>query len=110
MLAAVGLEVWVALTAALVGAFSTFLEYQQVENSLMKYNQAATDLANVKAWWTALSYKEKTDPKNTDMLVGNAEKILQSELLGWVQQMEDALAELRAQQVREYSKQEMNKA
>ena len=110
MLAAVGLEVWVALTAALVGAFSTFLEYQQVENSLMKYNQAATDLANVKAWWTALSYKEKADPKNTDMLVGNAEKILQSELLGWVQQMEDALAELRAQQVREYSKQEMNKA
>ncbi len=100
-LAAVGLQLWIALTTALVGTIATFLEYQQVENTLMKYNQAATNLANVKAWWTALTTEKKADPNNVDRLVGNTEKILQSELTGWVRQMEDALEGLRAQQTKE---------
>ena len=93
-LAAVGLQLWIALTVTLVGAFTTFLEYQQIENTLMKYNPAATDLSNIQAWWTALSSSEKIDQKNIDKLIGNTEKTLQSELTGWVQRMEDALAEL----------------
>jgi SMODS and SLOG-associating 2TM effector domain 1 len=47
-LAAVGLELWIALTTALVGAFTTYLEAEQVENSLMLYNQAATDLSTIR--------------------------------------------------------------
>jgi dipeptidase len=90
------LELWVALATGLVAAFTTFLGYQQVENTLMKYNQAATNLANVRAWWTALSTEEKADQKNIDSLVGHTEEILASELTGWVQQMQDALAKLRA--------------
>jgi hypothetical protein len=101
LLAAVGWELWVALTTSLAGAFTTFLEYQQVENSLMKYNQAATDLANLQAWWTALSTEEKADGKSIDKLVSYTEKILEGELTGWVQRMEDALAELRAEQAGE---------
>ena len=97
-LAAVGLQLWIALTVTLVGAFTTFLEYQQIENTLMKYNHAATDLSNIQAWWTALASSEKTDQENIDKLVGNTEKTLQSELTGWVQRMEDALAELHKQQ------------
>jgi len=99
-LAAVGLELWVALTTTLVGGFTTLLEYQQIENSLMKYNQAATDLANVQSWWTALPPREKGKHTNFDRLVSQTETILQSELTGWVQQMEDSLANLRAQQTR----------
>jgi hypothetical protein len=65
LLAALGWELWIALTTALVGAFMTVLQYKQIENSLIQYNQTATDLANVKLWWTALKDgdKEKLDNK-----------------------------------------------
>lgn len=99
LLAAVKLELWVPLTTVLVGAFSTYLGYQQVENTLMQYNQARTDLANLQVWWTALSDKEKAIPENFDTLVRKAEKIFQTERSGWVQQMEDALEDLSEQQL-----------
>ena len=92
-------ELWIALTTAVEGAFTTFLEYKQVENTLVKYNQTATDLANIKAWWVALTNQKKQDPSNIKNLVENTENILQTELTGWVQQMEDALAKLKAQQI-----------
>lgn len=86
------------MTTSLVGAFTTYLEYQQIENTLMKYNQAATDLANIRAWWSALSEEEKEDRGNFSILVENTEKVLESELAGWVHSMEDALAKLKAEQ------------
>lgn len=96
LLAAVGLELWVALTTTIVGTFSTYLEYQQTENSLMIYNQAAASLTNIQTWWTALPDKKRKDPESIKKLVDNTEKVLQNELKGWVQQMEDALADLQA--------------
>jgi len=98
LLAALGAELWIALTTSLVGALMTFLEYQQVENTLMKYNQAATDLANIKNWWTALPDEAKKDQKNIDSLVVHTEKVLQTELSGWVQQMESAISKLKEEQ------------
>jgi hypothetical protein len=97
-LAAVGAQLWVAMTTSLVGAFTTYLGYQQIENTLMKYNQAATDLANIRAWWSALFEEEKEDRGNYSILVENTEKVLESELVGWVYRMEDALAKLKAEQ------------
>lgn len=97
-LAAVGLEVWIAVTTSLVGAFVTYLGYRQTERTLMKYNQSSTDLSNVKAWWNALSAEEQADQKNIDSLVEHTEQVLQSELDGWIQQMQNALAELRDSQ------------
>lgn len=106
LLAALKTELWIPLTIALVGAFATYLEFQQVENTIMKYNQAATDLANVQSWWIALPDDAKKDPKNVDKLVGSTEKILQSELSGWVQKMEDALAKLKEIQEKEQAQKE----
>jgi len=94
-LAAVNQQVWIALTTALVAAIGTYLGYRQTENTLTKYNQAVTDLANVKAWWNALSAEEQSLQENIDSLVEHTEQVLQSELDGWVQQMQNALAELR---------------
>lgn len=94
-LAAVDLQVWIALTTAVVAAVGTYLGYRQTENTLTKYNQAATDLANVKAWWNALSAEEQSEQVNIDSLVEHTEQVLQSELDGWVQQMQNSLAELR---------------
>jgi hypothetical protein len=97
-LAAVGAQLWVAMTTTLVGAFTTYLGYQQTENTLTQYNQAATDLANIRTWWSALSDEEKEDRGHYSILVENTEKVLEGELAGWVQRMEDALAKLKAEQ------------
>ena len=43
-LAAVNVPIWIALTTAIVAACGTYLGYRQTENTLTKYNQAATDL------------------------------------------------------------------
>jgi hypothetical protein len=97
-LAAIGLELWIAVTTALVGAFATYLEAMQLENSLMLYNQAATDLAAIKAWWLALPPDAQLLQENLDRLVARAERIMQAELTGWVQEMQDAMTQLRLEQ------------
>lgn len=100
LLAALGLELWIALTTALVTAISTYMEYQQIETTLVKYNQAANDLANVRSWWVALSAAEQEKQSDIDMLVRQTERILHSEFSGWVQEMQDALSMLKEYQKR----------
>lgn len=94
LLAAIHLDIWVALATALVTALTTKLQADQVENALMQYNQALAGLRNIEAWWTALSTWEKRRRKNIDLLVDQTEKALESETAGWVQQMQSALDKL----------------
>jgi hypothetical protein len=96
-LAAVGLDLWIALTTAISSAVATYLEYTQTENTLMRYNQARTDLRNVQDWWNALSPTEQRSAENIRRLVTVTEQLLGMETGGWVQQMQDTLAELREQ-------------
>ena len=93
-LAAINLEVWVALTTALATAFTNKLEIDQVENSLVQYNMALTNLRNVQTWWKGLTPWEKTRRKNIDLLVDQTEKALERETAGWVQQMQSTLDKL----------------
>jgi hypothetical protein len=93
-LAAIHLDVWVALATAVVTAFSTKLQADQVENSLVQYNQSLASLRNVKAWWNALSPWEKDRRTNIDLLVEQSERTLESETAGWVQQMQSTLDKL----------------
>ena len=106
-LAATGMQAWVALTTSLVASFGTYLGYRQTESTLTKYNQTATDLANVKAWWEALTSDEQARKINIDSLVDHTEEILRTELDGWVQQMQNALADLRKGQEPSESKPEV---
>ncbi|MBN1219317.1 MAG: DUF4231 domain-containing protein [Anaerolineae bacterium] len=93
-LAAIGLEIWIAVTVAIAGALTALLELRQTETTLTIYNQAAADLESVRLWWYALPDKQKAEPRNFEKLVENTEDVLQSEHAGWVQEMRDALAEL----------------
>jgi hypothetical protein len=93
-LAAVGQQVWLALTTAGVAALGSYLGYRQTESTLTKYNQSATDLTNVRAWWNALSPDDQLTQTNIDLLVSHTEQIMQSNLDGWVQHMQNTLAEL----------------
>ncbi len=98
LLAALGFDLWIAVTTALVSALTTYLNYLRIERTLVTYNQSATDLANVKAWWLALSAEAQASQKNIDKLVNHTEQIVKNEHAGWVQEMQDALADLRAEQ------------
>jgi hypothetical protein len=98
LLAAVGAELWVALTTALATSLTTWLVSRQPEETLVRYNQAAADLGNVRDWWTKLSPAAKRNPKNIDQLVEVTEKVLETETSGWVQRMENALAQLKAEE------------
>jgi hypothetical protein len=94
-LVAINQQLWLPLTTALVTAVATYLGYRQTESTLIKYNQTASDLNNVRAWWNALSAEEQANQTNIDSLVQNTEQVLQSEMDGWVQQMQNALDNLR---------------
>jgi conflict system pore-forming effector with SLATT domain len=97
-LAAVGFELWVALTIALAALFTTFLEYRQIQNTLIQYNQAVTNLVNLQNWWIALPVDDKKKQQNKDKLVdSSSETILNSELTGWVEQMQSAMAKIYEQ-------------
>lgn len=98
LLAALGLELWVALTTALAAALVTYLEYTRTENTLVLYNQVVTDLKNIKTWWATLTLDEQALPSNHDLLVQQTEQALETEHSGWVQNMTEALAELQEQQ------------
>jgi hypothetical protein len=87
-------DVWVALTIAVAAVLTTRLETDQVENTLVQYNQALTGLRNIASWWKALSQWEKGRRSNIDLLVEQTEKTLEGELAGWVQQMQTALDKL----------------
>ena len=98
VLAAISQQVWIAVTASLTAAVGALLNYRQTESNLLKFNQAATDLENIKSWWKALSVAEKSRQANIDFLVDRTERVLQTELDGWVQQMKNALADLEKTQ------------
>ena len=94
LLAAIHLDIWVALATATVSALATKLQTDQVENSLVQYNQALAALRGIELWWTALSNWEKSRQKNIDLLVDQTERTLEAEMAGWVQQMQSALEKL----------------
>ena len=100
LLAALHIELIITVTTAIAGALVTYLEYNQVANTLKQYNHAILTLTNIQNWWVALG-DAQADQANIDKLVDDVEATLQSEQAGWVQQMQTALTELRAQQAKQ---------
>ena len=89
---------WVALTSAMASAAMAYLGYKQIETTLTSYNQTATDLENLLAWWTALLPDEQANAEHIDQLVTTTEQVLAHEQDGWAQNMTNALAALRTRQ------------
>jgi hypothetical protein len=94
LLAAVGFQAWVAVTAALAAAFIGYLEYRRVEATVMGYTQAADALYDIRTWWMSLSDAERADLDNFEKLVVNTEETIRSENNSWLQDMQDRLADL----------------
>jgi hypothetical protein len=98
LMAAIRLELWVPLATAVVTAATTYLLYQQLQETLVKYNQARIGLENIQLWWRSLTPAQRLDPANVKRLATNAERTISREVTGWVQDMQSALAELRDMQ------------
>jgi hypothetical protein len=98
ILAATGLQIWVAVTTTLIGVYTTVIEALQLETTVTLYNQAATDLGSIRAWWFALLPSEQDRQENIDRLVEGSERIMRAEHVGWVQEMQDAMTQLRLEQ------------
>ncbi len=94
-LAAIGAALWVPLTTAAATAISAYLLSEQFQETIVTYNQAETDLLNLELWWQALSPTDKRKPKNIRNLVNTTEDLLGREFKGWVQNMQNALSQLR---------------
>lgn len=94
LLAAIGFQGWVAVTAAFAAALVNYLEYRRVEATLMGYNQAADTLYDIRTWWLSLSEPERADFTNFEKLVVNTEETIRSEHNSWLQDMQDRLANL----------------
>lgn len=101
VMAATRLELWVALVTSIVTAITTFLGYQQSEARITRYQQAVTDLEDLKTWWSAMSPEEQNDYRTFDALVDSTELVLQSEVSGWVLNMKEVLIRLDARHERE---------
>ena len=85
---------WVALTATFVSVFTIYLQYNQIENTLIKYNQSLNGLNNIQVWWASLTDNERNDIKNRDKLVNATEQILMMEHQVWVQNMKQAVSKI----------------
>ena len=86
------------MTTGIATALTTKLEIDQVDNTIVQYNVALTNLRNIESWWAALSPWEKTRQRNIDLLVDQTEKSLEKETSGWVQQMQSELDKLTEKQ------------
>ena len=95
LLAALSLELWIALTASITAAIGTFIQYKGLDDKLIKYNQAASGLINVRSWWVALSADEQANQANIDKLITSAEGILKSEFSSWVETMQESVNSLK---------------
>ncbi|NEQ54848.1 MAG: SLATT domain-containing protein [Leptolyngbya sp. SIO3F4] len=87
----------VAVTTALGGACTSYLEFKRVEVSLVGYNQAADSLYDIRAWWCSLTNAEKGDEINFSKLVSSCESVINSENASWLQDMQDSLSQLYGQ-------------
>jgi hypothetical protein len=93
-LAAIGIEVWIAVSNAISASLLSFLEFKRLDATIVGYNQTATNLENILVWWHGLTPEAKSDPTNMEKLVESSEKVIRAETTGWVQEMRDALATL----------------
>jgi hypothetical protein len=94
LLAAIGFQSWVAVTAALAAALISYLEYRRVEATVMGYTLAADTLYDIRTWWLSLSDAERAKFENFEKLVVNTEETIRSENNSWLQDMQDRLANL----------------
>lgn len=78
-LAAIGLEIWLAVTSSIVGALTSTQEQRNIDQMIAEYNQIAGELRQISAWWLTLTDHEKNRPEKVGELVLRTENALITE-------------------------------
>lgn len=94
LLAGLRFDVWIAVSSALAAAVAAYLEFLRVEPTVVTFNISAADLYDIRVWWHSLSSEARTQRVNIETLVASTEAVLQTENVGWLQEMREALAEI----------------
>jgi hypothetical protein len=97
LVAAKGADAWVGLTSGVAGAAIAYLGYLQVENSVVAYNRAASDLSGLTGSWHTRGPHQRGAGAFGELVVG-VEDVLSRERAGWAHFMGEAMAELKARQ------------
>jgi hypothetical protein len=97
LVAAMGADAWVGLTSGVAVAALAYLGYLQVENSVVAYNRAASNLASLAGGWQVLSPHQR-GARAFGELVTSVENVLAHERGGWTHFMCEAMQELQARQ------------
>ena len=97
LVAAMGADAWVGLTSGVAVAALAYLGYLQVENSVVAYNQAASNLTSLAQGWQARNPDQRS-ARAFGELVTSVESVLSNERAGWAHFMCEAMHELEARQ------------
>ena len=81
-------------TSSILTVLAVYVQYNQLENIIMKYNQASAYLDNIRIWWSSLDQEEKKKQTNIEKLITNVEKVMQAEHSTWQQNMRKAVSDI----------------
>jgi hypothetical protein len=93
LVAALGGQIWVALTSVLAAAPLSYLAHLQVEKTIVTYNQSVAQLDDVLRRWHGRSSRPPTR-QAFGRLVDATEGILTAEHGAWVEEMTEAMHDL----------------
>ena len=93
LVAALGGQIWVALTSAMAAAPLAYLAHLQVAKTIVTYNQSVAQLDDVLRRWHARAPRAPTRPALA-RLVDATEAILTAEHGTWVEEMTEAMQTL----------------
>ena len=96
LLAAIGLNVWVALTASLAAALTAYLELYQYDWVIKNYNRVIVGLKRIQDHWQSLKPEERCEAEFFK-LVKTTEEVLWSQHEQFISTMRETLAALQAQ-------------
>ncbi len=95
ILAAVGLNIMVALTASLAAAFTAWTELRRYDDLIKNYSKVALELKSIRDDWLTLKPEQQTEPRFFQ-LVEATEGVLWSQHQQFISTMRQGLAALQA--------------
>ena len=59
LLGTLGMDLFIAISAATVSMLTAILEYQKLESTIVNLNNSSRSLAHMMLWWDSLSFVER---------------------------------------------------
>ena len=87
---------FVIIGTAMSSAFSSWLEFSNVQQNIQRYSDTIQKLKNLESWWSSLSRIEKAAIPNIEHLVHSTEELINGECESWARALKQQVSK-RAQ-------------